>query len=161
MYLSPQQADVWEARIPTEKIIRETIAALLVEEMQQFIPFSEEMRFKIEFCLQEGLQNAAVHGNLGVTMPLLSLEDFERAQELIERRLTISPFNQRQVQFVCRLLAESLELNIKDEGKGFSLAETKKETLFGRGFILMTELSDGFSYCQETTTLQILFKKLS
>lgn len=161
MYLSPQQADVWEARIPTEKIIREPVAALLVQEIQQFATLSEEMRFKIEFCLQEGLQNAAVHGNLGVTMPLLSLEDFERAQKLIDHRLTISPFNKRQVQVICRLFPESLELNIKDEGRGFSLTEIQKETLFGRGFMLMTELSDGFSYCQETTTLQVLFSKLS
>ncbi len=161
MYLSPQEAGMWEARLPTEKIIREPIAALLVEEMQQFIRFSEEMRFKIEFCLQEGLQNAVVHGNLEVTMPLLSLEDFEHAQNIIEHRLTIPLFNQRQVQVVCRLFSESLELNIKDEGKGFSIAEKQKETLFGRGFMLMTELSDGFSYCQKTTTLQILFKKLS
>jgi anti-sigma regulatory factor (Ser/Thr protein kinase) len=161
MYLSRQEANSWAAKIPTEKIIRESIAALLVQEMQPFVVFSEEQRFKIEFCLQEGLQNAAVHGNLGVTMPLLSVEDFDRAQERIEQRLTKSPFSQRHIHVVCQVFPERMEWKIRDEGKGFLMPETQRETLFGRGFMLMAALSDGFSYCQETTTLQIIFNKLS
>jgi anti-sigma regulatory factor (Ser/Thr protein kinase) len=161
MHFSRPAANIWEGIIPTEKVLHERVAALLIEAIQPFLNLTEDLRFKVELCLQEGLQNAAVHGNLAVTMPLLSVDDFENAQALIAQHLTESPFKQRQVRVVCKVLDDILQWDIQDEGNGFSLEDTQKATLFGRGFMLIAELSDAFSYCQETKTLQLLFKQSS
>jgi anti-sigma regulatory factor (Ser/Thr protein kinase) len=158
MYFVQSGTDTWVAEIPTKTVLDCPVATLLVEQVHLIMGFCDESRFKMEFCLQEGLQNAAVHGNLQFDKSVFTVEDFEAMQAFIQHQLTQEPFSTRHVGVVLRQNREGFWWEIKDEGKGFSLQNLQKQTVFGRGLSLISEFSDAFHYNQEKTTLEIFFR---
>jgi anti-sigma regulatory factor (Ser/Thr protein kinase) len=160
MYFVEHGTDIWIAEIPTKTVIEHPVAFQLVEQIQRSVQFNDDYRFKIEFCLHEALQNAAIHGNLQFTKGVLTVEDFEEMQALIQRRLEKEFFAQRHVRVVFWHNTEGFWCEIKDEGNGFSAEDLYKKTVFGRGLSLISTLSDSFTYHQDKKNTRDFFQEI-
>ncbi len=108
-------------------------------------------RVRVSIALQEGLNNAPFHGNLGLTAAQLKSEQ-SIAQSLIERRRGEAPYAARKVHVRAELAADAASFTIRDEGAGFAHAELEAKLVAeqtrdaGRGLVLIRTFMDDVSF---------------
>ncbi len=95
----------------------------LVDYLQQQIArlglFDDMGRVRVGIALQEGVNNALFHGNLGLTAEQLNSEQ-SVARALVERRRRETPYCERQIHVQAKLAADAASFTIRDEGSGFA-----------------------------------------
>ena len=118
-------------------------------------------RTRLGVALEEALDNALYHGNLGVSS---SLKERNEAiyQAMVERRRGELPYCQRQIHVRVEFSREQAVFVIRDEGDGFdptSLPDPTEpanlEKTCGRGILLMRTFMDEITYsdCGNEVTL--------
>jgi CheY-like chemotaxis protein len=101
-------------------------------------------------ALEEALQNAFLHGNLGIGSAMRSTADGDQeVAELVEQRRQLPPYRDRQVHVSISISSRQAKFTVRDEGAGFDPAEVPDPTdpqnlerLCGRGLLLMRSLMD-------------------
>ena len=111
----------------------------------------------IRMALHEAVVNAIEHGNLELSSTLKEKPDY---MEIIEKRMTESPYADRQVLVSTTVTTTSFSCEITDEGPGFdwqSLPDPRDpENLFkphGRGIILMANYFDRVTFNQQGNSI--------
>jgi len=101
--------------------------------------------------------NAIEHGNLELSSTLKEKPDY---MEILEKRMTESPYADRQVLVSTTVTTTSFSCEITDEGPGFdwqSLPDPRDpENLFkphGRGIILMANYFDRVTFNQQGNSI--------
>jgi CheY-like chemotaxis protein len=127
----------------------------LVDYLQQQIArlglFDDMGRVRVGIALQEGLNNALFHGNLGLTAEQLNSEQCV-ARALVERRRRETPYCERQIHVQAKLAADAASFTIRDEGSGFAHQALSSRLLSehtraaGRGLVLIRTFMDDVSY---------------
>jgi len=113
-------------------------------------PVREQMRLAV--AIEETLQNAILHGNLGVSSKL-KLEADGAFDALVQQRLQEEPYRSRKVQLIADFRPEAVSLQIADEGEGFDFFEVRDPTdpenlllPYGRGLLLIKSFMDEVVY---------------
>jgi CheY-like chemotaxis protein len=131
------------------------LTKLLVNHLQQelrCLPLADETeRLRVGLALEEALANAYYHGNLEVARALGKAErrDYD---ELAQKRLTESPYQQRRIHVTARISRQEAVFVIRDEGPGFDVSALPTTLLpdaergSGRGIILMRTVMDEVGY---------------
>ncbi len=105
-------------------------------------------RVRVGIALQEWLNNALFHGNLGLTAEQMKAEQ-SVARALIERQRAERPDCERKIHVQAKLAAAA-RFTIRDEGSGFAhrtlsgkLSEHTRDA--GRGLVLIRTFMDEVS----------------
>jgi CheY-like chemotaxis protein/anti-sigma regulatory factor (Ser/Thr protein kinase) len=103
----------------------------------------EEGRTRLGIAIDEAVINAIYHGNLELPVADLAevrgrLRDGEHV-ESIEQRRAAQPYAERFVHVKVEFTRESMEIVVRDEGKGFATHDVERE---GRGLTLIQNLVD-------------------
>ncbi len=113
----------------------------------------------IRMALHEALVNAIEHGNLELSS---SLKETPHYLEEMEKRITESPYADRQVLVETTITPTSFTCEITDEGPGFdwrSLPDPRDpENLFkphGRGIILMANYFDRMTFNEQGNSIKM------
>ncbi|RLB68286.1 MAG: hypothetical protein DRH04_06945 [Deltaproteobacteria bacterium] len=113
----------------------------------------------IRMALHEALVNAIEHGNLELSS---SLKETPHYLEEMEKRITESPYADRQVLVETTITPTSFTCKITDEGPGFdwrSLPDPRDpENLFkphGRGIILMANYFDRMTFNEQGNSIKM------
>ncbi|MFN3161343.1 MAG: ATP-binding protein [Rubinisphaera brasiliensis] len=113
-------------------------------------PVREQMRLAV--AIEETLQNAIIHGNLGVSSKL-KMEPDGAFEKMVQQRLQEEPYRDRKVQLIADFRPEAVSLQITDEGEGFDFFEVRDPTdpenlllPFGRGLLLIRSFMDEVVY---------------
>jgi YesN/AraC family two-component response regulator len=114
----------------------------------------------IRMALHEALVNAIEHGNLELSS---SLKETPHYLEVLEKRITESPYADRQVLVAATVTPNSFTCQITDEGPGFdwrSLPDPRDpENLFkphGRGIILMANYFDQLTFNEQGNSITMV-----
>lgn len=107
---------------------------------------------RVGVALEEALLNAVIHGNLEVSSDLRERNDNSYGN-LIEKRQQEEPYCSRIVEVEFEWSRERIEIVIRDEGRGFSVADLPDPTdpmnllkPSGRGVLLMRAFMDEVHY---------------
>lgn len=116
-----------------------------------------------ELCLHEALNNAIIHGNLGISQGPGGMPDgFNSFLGQIRQRLADPNLASRHVFFEARRQPEATELIITDEGEGFvevhRPTDQGLEEKSGRGLTIMRELADAVTITQGGRRIALLFR---
>ncbi|WP_254510571.1 response regulator [Anatilimnocola floriformis] len=115
-------------------------------------------RFRIGAAIREGLQNAVIRGNLELTTAEIPDSRAVRSDGELAAKVTAraqqSPYSSRGVDVEVIVLAEHVEIVIRDEGPGFAwqapLAAARETATLGqsskRGHVLMQAFMDEVTY---------------
>lgn len=124
---------------------------------------SPKRRGDAELCVHEALNNAIIHGNLGINEGPGGMPDgFSSFLGQIRQRLADPQFAARHVFFEARYRSEETELIITDEGDGF--LEVRRdvddglEEKSGRGLTIMRELADAVTITEGGRRVSLLFR---
>jgi len=108
-------------------------------------------------ALHEAVVNAIEHGNLELSSTLKEKPNY---MEILEKRMTESPYAERQILVATAVTPTSFSCEITDEGPGFdwqSLPDPRDpENLFkphGRGIILMANYFDRVTFNQQGNSI--------
>jgi anti-sigma regulatory factor (Ser/Thr protein kinase) len=93
------------------------VSGAVREFLAGFPEWNEEMVLEVLTALEESLANAMIHGNLEV--PSETRRDLGAFRQLIESRRSQKPYSERVVRIHVRLVANQLELHVRDDGPGF------------------------------------------
>lgn len=115
--------------------------------------FNEGERMQIAMALDEALVNAIIHGNLEVSSDLRQTDDGKPYVDLIAKRKTESPYQDRSVYVHLHATPDQATFTIRDEGGGFDCAELRDPTnpenlerAGGRGLLLIHAFMDEVSH---------------
>ncbi|MFN3530070.1 MAG: ATP-binding protein [Bacteroidia bacterium] len=111
----------------------------LMTHLENQLVLDEAAAFKVRLVLSEAIQNAIVHGNEADPSKLVIIEYY--------------------VENGC------LHCCITDEGKGFDVEsiedardEMNRDKEGGRGVLFLQELTDAFTYCQQSKSVKFSIK---
>lgn len=131
-----------------ESIVPDVIARL-ERSMNELDIFDEGERMQVAMALDEALLNAMIHGNLEVSSELRQSDDGAPYQELIKKRKSQSPYQERRVRVKMYATPEGVEFVIADEGPGFDCAKVADPTdpdhleqIGGRGLFMIDAFMD-------------------
>lgn len=136
------------------------VAKMLVEQLHQLHPLSEEQSMRVRTCVQEALINAVVHGNFGIEGEFSDIMGFEYYYEQIESKLADSYYGEKRVSFVVQHSQQVLRVTVSDEGAGHDciIAETTPMTqMHGRGLSIVHSLADHVRHLDFGRTLEMTF----
>ncbi len=98
----------------------------------------EGCRNNIELALHEALCNALVHGNLQMDgIGELNFDALERFSSNLMQRMSDPDFCNRRIDVVCDFDAESVTVDVIDQGPGFTPKPKSEPKASGRGFELI------------------------
>jgi anti-sigma regulatory factor (Ser/Thr protein kinase) len=139
-------------KLSNDRVIFGPLIAFLQECLTGLNFCDDTDRTRIGVALEEGLVNAAEHGNLELDSRLRR-EDRGKYLQLLRERLQQQPYSDRVVQFNVEISRDEARFIVRDEGKGFDPKglpdPTKPENLLkasGRGVMLMRTFMDEVSY---------------
>lgn len=99
---------------------------------------AESCRDNIELALHEALCNALLHGNLQMEgIGDLSVDALERFSANLMRRISDPDFANRRIDVVCGFDADSVTIDVVDQGNGFAPKPKSEPRASGRGFELI------------------------
>lgn len=133
--------------LTTEAAYGAQCAMIVCDELVRRGVFSSGRRPAVEFCLQEAVANAVVHGNLGIASTRKDHPEGHRQFSLLlTERLRDAVRRQRRIDLLARWRPSSLVVSVADQGEGFDEAslpaEANGDAHSGRGFLFMRELAD-------------------
>lgn len=112
----------------------------------------ESTRGQVGMAVSEALSNAIIHGNLELTSDLRDRDRNAYDDEIASRRQR-QPYSDRRVHCRARVEADTFEIRIEDQGKGFDASKlpdpTDPENLLrarGRGVFLIRTFMDEVEY---------------
>ena len=98
----------------------------------------DSSRDNIELALHEALCNALLHGNLQMDgIGDLSVDALERFSENLMRRISDPDFANRRIDVACDFDADSVTIDVVDQGCGFAPKPKSEPKASGRGFELI------------------------
>jgi anti-sigma regulatory factor (Ser/Thr protein kinase) len=115
---------------------------------------SKADRVRLGKAIGEALENAIVHGNLGLTTAELSAANATDPGVKLSERRQAEPYCQRRVFVTARLTPQEARITIRDEGPGFDVAQvsptrSNPERLIsseGRGLVLIRAFLDDVQF---------------
>ena len=128
--------------------------------------FDKAIQSQVTVGLIEGLSNAIIHGNCGISSEIREQKDgYLLLQQELKKRQEKPEYKDRKVIFRTTTTSEMIEFEISDEGDGFDVSNIpdprdpenviKKS---GRGILLMQLYFDSVEYNQKGNFLKL--KKL-
>ena len=124
------------------------LLSYLRQDMAHIVRCDETELMRVRVALDEALNNAMIHGNLGISSELRDQcgEDYHALMD--ERRRT-PPYSERKVTVTVRLTPRQAQFVIRDEGEGFDPSglpdptdPANLEKLSGRGMLLIRTFMD-------------------
>jgi anti-sigma regulatory factor (Ser/Thr protein kinase) len=118
-----------------------------------------------ELCLHEAINNAVVHGNLGIlTGPSNDPGAFGSFFNEVQSRLSDPYYARRRLGVDARLDGGWLCIGVTDEGQGHETAmpaplDAPLEAKSGRGMLIMRESADEIRYSEEGRRVDLLFRR--
>jgi CheY-like chemotaxis protein/anti-sigma regulatory factor (Ser/Thr protein kinase) len=114
--------------------------------------FTDRERVRVGVALEEAFLNAIIHGNLEVSSKLREKDD-NSFEKLIALRMGQPRYRDRRVRVLARYSSEEARFVIRDQGKGFDVANlpdpTEPENIaraHGRGVLLIRTFMDDIRY---------------
>lgn len=133
-------------------VYKHDVATFFTKSLQVRRKYSDERRKAIHLALHESLVNGLLHGNLELssvmretTKGVLSYSD------LIDKRLKTPEYATKAISIMAMWNKSKLEIKIKDEGMGYSLAQILKQSekksapKSGRGIQIIAHAVDSCS----------------
>jgi len=159
-HVTPDAPD-FSLSLTTESVWRNDIAGMVTAMLRDRFALSDSVKTDIETCLHEALINAVVHGNLSLRGKIEALEDFELHYTTIKERIGRTPYKNRRINIAIWDLHQYLEINVSDEGKGFTadINFTEHTFPYGRGLFIIHSLADSISITEDRRTLCMRFKR--
>lgn len=137
-----------ELQVGTDPADIAVIVGYLLRLLEDYGLSNEKERFRVGLALSEALSNAIIHGNLEVPSELREAGT-DAYYEMIDRQRGIEPFASRNVVVKSRFSEASVNVVIRDQGKGFDRAALPDPEdpanlmkVGGRGILLMKAYSD-------------------
>src|SRR5208337_2840761 len=128
----------------------EPLVHYLQEETIRLGVCTEADRVRVGIALEEALANALYHGNLDIAS---ELRDAPGYRELILRRRSEPPYQDRRIEVEARITRFEAAFAIRDEGAGFDPSSLPDPTdpaniekACGRGIFLMRAFMDEVLY---------------
>ncbi len=152
------QARLIQCMLRTESIFRlendpalfEPLVRYLQEETIRLGVCPAADRVRVGMALEEALANALYHGNLDLAS---ELRDTPGYREMIVKRRSQSPYQERRIEVEARITRTEASFSIRDEGAGFDPGTLPDPTdpaniekASGRGIFLMRAFMDEVLY---------------
>lgn len=121
---------------------------------------TEAQRDDMELALHEAISNAVVHGNLQVAgMKGLNVDALDRFSHDLAERMADPAFAGRRVEVSCWLGADTLTVDVSDEGSGFEPAPRAggDPDASGRGLDLITLLAQSVELLDHGRRIRMRF----
>ncbi len=125
------------------------VARLFSDALWRRLKFSENRHDGIHLALHEALVNGLIHGNLNLSSALRqNAGGFVSYSKIIGKRLNSPTFSKKAISISARWNKTRLEIKIKDEGMGYSLAQILKRAAVpvtaksGRGLRMIAAAAD-------------------
>lgn len=138
--------------VPSDRNVASQLARHLQNAAASALALDAGTKTRVGVALEECLLNSVIHGNLEVSSKLRERDDNSYG-ELIEQRQAQSPYCDRTVDVRFSWSCDHVEFLIRDQGKGFSLADLPDPTdpmnllkPSGRGVLLMKAFMDDVEY---------------
>lgn len=178
-------------KIPTKRLYdapewRENLLSHLVKELLNHAQnhkykslkcpeISKELKENLEICFIEAVNNAIIHGNLGLTRSLKdNKNDFLNLLEQYNQVNSSSQCLQKHVDITLTLTQQSLSISIKDEGSGYDFPAILSQLhevyignikpfskdgykYKGRGLMLINACCDDMIISNHGTTVKMLW----
>ena len=127
------------------------IAHLLVN-LSRMDLCDDSTRTRVGMALQEALDNALYHGNLGLSSDLRE-QDMSAYYDEAGKRRTQSPYADRRIRITARESHNEVTYVVEDEGEGFDpdalpdpTSPEAMEKVHGRGLLLINSFMDDVSH---------------
>lgn len=105
------------------------VASLFTQALQGRLQFSQERNEAIHLALHESLVNGLIHGNLHLSSELRqTTQGFVSYADLVDKRLNTPAFARKAISISAIWNKTRLEIKIRDEGMGYSLARILKQS---------------------------------
>lgn len=155
---------------------RTVYSGVVLEMLKKYVQhrgYSEGLIEIFVTVLQELINNAVIHGNLGLDLYLVDLlraenfnsENLQKMQEIfstIQSMLDNESFAFKPVIIRMNCFDESIVLDIQDNGAGFEFEAFKdkyKDTQFVKGMDLVFLMSKDIEYDKETKTMSVILEE--
>ncbi len=147
----PLRQQRWSLELDTRVDAIPAICAQVMTVLQPSLPADE--RDSVRLALTEAINNAVVHGNLGLGSELKESGDWEGFEQELKRRQADPALSARCLHIVVDIEPNQLQVVIEDEGEGFD-AETLADptdpaallNCSGRGVMLMRFAMDDIAW---------------
>lgn len=141
----------------TRDALKNNPANMVIAALDEQMPLSEDLRFRLQICLHEAIANALLHGNLDIHQGVENLDDLDARTKKIASQ-SDGRQGQRLLHVTTRQYAEHIEVLVKDQGTGINPDTSHdKHDKFGRGRELMATFAQSVVYDNPSTTLYLLF----
>ncbi|MBI1208720.1 MAG: hypothetical protein GC191_15720 [Azospirillum sp.] len=121
---------------------RIALARGLVLTISDHRPIALAQRNDLELALHEAIANAILHGNLEIDgIRTLNLADLDRFSQDIIHRTDEPALAARRVEVACSLEDDRLQIDVTDQGRGFSSGQPGAVGAGGRGLQLIATLT--------------------
>ena len=159
-FISKQRPD-FALSVTSRTLYQHNIALPLAHTIRRRFGLNNAQEEDIATCLQEAIQNAIIHGNLGINANYHDGRGLEYYYKLIQRVLNKEPFYHRHVTICAWQNSEVITIAVTDQGKGFEppAQETHQqlEKPFGRGLNLISHLCRAMRISSSPSTIYMDF----
>ncbi len=149
--------------LTTRHTYNSQVAGIITQALNDRFGMSRLKKMPIMTCLQEGLANAVVHGNLCIECPRDSLEGFEKYYSMIDEAVSSDTFKDKRIYVRAWEHVYSFQICITHEGDGvlnpayFSKHNPLPSQKCGRGLFIIQSLAEQVTTDAECKTLDITF----
>ena len=130
----------FQCDMPSRRASPRILASAATNHVLSALPKERMDALKLRVALMEALENALVHGNLGMLSEAKEQDPAAFEAELLQR-LTQEQYAQKRLRIEATIEPQRLELVVSDEGEGFAPESVSMEedalSLTGRGLILI------------------------
>lgn len=110
-------------------IYKYDIASVFAHALWKRIRFSDNRRSAIHLAIHEALVNGLIHGNLQLSSALRqTTQGYVSYSDLVAQRLDTPAFARKAISISAVWNRSRLEIKIRDEGMGYSLAQILKQS---------------------------------
>ena len=144
--------------ISTKTAFEKPAADLFVQLLKKQFWIADTMADAMLTCLQEGVMNAIVHGNLNIHHQSNILDNFEQYYNTISHALHHSAGAHKRISIFAWRKNEGFVIAVSDQGHGFTVAPTAPVLTtqhHGRGIMLIHSFAD---YVWQTTPNNIFME---
>ncbi len=142
-FINKQQPD-FALSVTSRTLYQHNIALPLAHAIRRRFGLSNAQEEDIATCLQEAIQNAIIHGNLGIKANYHDGRGLEYYYKLIQRVLNKEPFYHRHVTICAWQRHDVVTIAVTDQGQGFDPAKLQTQQnshkAYGRGLKLIADL---------------------
>ncbi|PID27779.1 MAG: hypothetical protein CSB55_07630 [Candidatus Cloacimonadota bacterium] len=144
-----------EYRIKPSDFLKKNFPGNIINHINQMLDMPGNIFNTVQFCIDEMLQNAFIHGTLNLSIEERSLKQHEYI-EMIKKKLEDKNTANSEIKMNYRLNTgnKSIEISVWDKGKGFNFEEHLSDDAeckidfspSGRGLSIIKALADSLKF---------------